>query len=629
VAGPGVQWRPDTMVRHRHPPTGPVAAVRRAFEDPVERAAYVLVAVHLAVWCWTVSRSYFRQDDFVYLYRAAQSRLSSDYLLQDYGGHLMPGQFLLFWALVRVAPLSWAVALVFPFALRLVASVGFVRLLVQLFGRRPGILAPLAVFLFCPLVVLPSLWWAAALQALTLQASMVLALLAHVRFLRTGQLRDGLLGVATVAGGLLFWQKALLVPLVLVGVELVARRAGLPVARGPRGRVWVAHAVVVGGYLVAYFSLTQAVGARAAVGDAAEMTREAVFRGFLPGIVGGPWSDDFVGLTIAPTPPLPAVVVAVAIVSAAILVTCLMRPRAAVPAWLLLGVYLGIDLGLVAGLRLDFFGPLIGRDPRYVADAVVVAALVLGLAMLPVAGATAEVAPSRWWARFRAARAGGTGALSPTPGWLVLLPAYLASCLLSTVLATQHMEETAGRDFVVTARQELQRQPGVVVWDGIVPENVMTFLFGADARVSRVLGSLEEPPRFGEPTEDLRMFDGHGRLRPVDMIQATTSPPGPAKDCGYPVHTTRTTTVALLKRLPPGEHAIRLGYYTSVAAAGSVRVEGAGAQPVAFQTGLHYLYLRASGPFDTVDLTLDDSEAGAGVCITDVVVGQPWPRPGT
>jgi hypothetical protein len=610
----------------RRPPSRVRQAVTGAFADPLERTCYALVAVSLAVWAWAASQSYFRHDDFIYLYRAATRPLSLDFLFTGYQGHLMPGQFLIVEGLVRVAPLSWGAAVAVVLLFRVVACVAMVRLLVELFGRRPGILAPLALFLFSPLLVLPFLWWAAALQVLSLQAALALAAWAHLRWLRHGRVRDAVLSVLAVAGGLLFWEKALLVPVVLVAVELLARRSGLPVAPARRVPVWAAHGVLAAAYLVLYLVRTDPAGrdaAPASVTDVLALTREALLDGFLPGLIGGPWRGGYFG-SLPPEPALGAVVAAVAAVAVVVAVTCLRRPRVAGPAWLALAVYLGFDIGLVAGLRLDFIGPSIGRDPRYTADAVLVAAIVLGFALMTPAGAPSPGDSPRFAALRARLSAPGP---APVPASLVVLVAYLASCLITTGLSAQHMSRTSGRAYVTAAEAELTRQAGAVVWDGPVPEDVLSSLFAENSTVSRVFASLPDPPRYDEPTADLRMLDGLGVLRAVDIVTVSRSLPSPVPDCGYGVQAGQQRRIPLDGIGSPRRQVVRIGYYNGRAVPGTVTVDGVPVR-VTFQKGLHYLYVVVPGAVGALDLSIDAAETGAGFCATDVVIGQPWPRSG-
>jgi len=313
-------------------------------------------------------------------------------------------------------------------------------------------------------------------------------------------------------------------------------------------------------------------------------------------------------------------------------VTCLARPRSAVPAWLVLAGYLGFDIGLIAALRLDFIGAAIGRDPRYTADAVVVAALAVGFALLPVVGAPGpSVATRQEPLRGRAfaalpARLASRPAPGPVSASLVLLPAYLASCLITTGLSAQHMERTSGRSYVATARAEFARQAGASVWDGPVPDDLIGAVFTRDASVSRVFASLPTAPRLNEPTEDLRMVDGLGLLRPVDMLAEARSLPSSVPDCGYGVQAGQERVIPLDRVASARPQVVRIGYYNGRAVPGTVRVDLKPTR-VVFQRGLHYLYVVVEGPVARLSLSVEAAETGAGFCATDVVVGQPWPKP--
>ncbi|HZB49897.1 MAG TPA: hypothetical protein VE547_12470, partial [Mycobacteriales bacterium] len=403
---------------------------------------------------------------------------------------------------------------------------------------------------------------------------------------------------------------------------------GMPVAPARRRPVWVAHGILVAAYLLLYLDRTDPTGrqpAPATVGDVLALTREAVLDGFLPGLIGGPWRGGYFG-SLPPEPGAGAVVVAVVVVAAVVVPSCVARPRAAIPAWLVLAVYLGFDIGLVAGLRLDFIGPAIGRDPRYTADAVVVAALALGFALLPVAGAPATGPVPGRFAGLRAQLAERPPP-GPVPASLVLLSAYLASCLITTGLSAQHMERTSGKAYVATARGELARQAGASVWDGPVPDDLMAAMFGRDASASRVFASLRPPPRFDEPTADLRMLDGLGLLRGVNMLAEARSLASPVPDCGYGVQAGRERGIPLNRVTSGRRQVVRIGYYNGRAVPGTVTVDGRTVR-VTFQRGLHYVYVVVDGPVRTVDLSVDAAEVGAGFCATDVVVGQPWPKAG-
>jgi hypothetical protein len=179
---------------------------------------------------------------------------------------------------------------------------------------------------------------------------------------------------------------------------------------------------------------------------------------------------------------------------------------------------------------------------------------------------------------------------------------------------------------VLTAQEEFARKPAAVVWDGYVPEGVLSPLFIDDASVSRVFSTLPTPPRYDQPTAELMALDGLGILRPVDMLPEARSLPSRSPDCGYDVHAGQRRPVPLTAPTSARKQVVRVGYYNARTVPGTVTVDGRAVR-VTFQQGLHFLYVVAPGPVATVELTVDATEVGAGFCATDVVVGQPWPKP--
>ena len=131
--------------------------------------------------------------------------------MESYGGHLMPGGFLAAWLLTEVAVYSWA-----PWAaracsvLQALAGVGMLRLLVSMFGRPPLVLALLAGYLVYVFTLSAGIWWAAGINQLPMQIALVFGLHAHVEYLRHRRIRSLVAALAWTLGGLLFYEKTLL-----------------------------------------------------------------------------------------------------------------------------------------------------------------------------------------------------------------------------------------------------------------------------------------------------------------------------------------------------------------------------------------------------------------------------------
>src|SRR6476469_8525992 len=140
-------------------------------------SAVVLVLAQLAFRAWAVFPSWFYLDDY-HLLRDAQTSHSVGDLLAPYNGHLMPGGRLLVLWVESSGQLNWTLAATLTLCLQLVASVSALWMLVTLFGARPAIIGPLALYLFSPMTLPAFMWWTACLSQITMQAGFFLAVAA-------------------------------------------------------------------------------------------------------------------------------------------------------------------------------------------------------------------------------------------------------------------------------------------------------------------------------------------------------------------------------------------------------------------------------------------------------------------
>ena len=125
--------------------------------------------------------------------------LSVDLLVQDYSGHLFPGGFLIAWLNTHLAPLDWSVAVVEIVVLQLVASVLAWLVLCRLLPGSWWRLPVLSAYLFCPLSLWPTQWWAVAIQYLPVSIFLFLATWALLHRLQDGSRWSGpLVVLATV-----------------------------------------------------------------------------------------------------------------------------------------------------------------------------------------------------------------------------------------------------------------------------------------------------------------------------------------------------------------------------------------------------------------------------------------------
>jgi len=560
-----------------------------------------------------VLEGFFFEDDFPNLYRATQSPLTLDALMRPDNGHLKPGGYLLIWVLQQVAPMNFLLVAVVMTMIQVAASVTVWFLIRELVGARLGALLPLSVYLFSPLTLSGFLWYATSIETVLLQFVMAASLLFHVRYLRNGRRVDAIISVSMVALGLVNWEKALLVLPVLAMFTLlwsgsggVFRRVG-QVLREHRW-LWFTHLVLAGSYLAVYLST---VGLQLG-GDGAAMTPrlawEVVAKGFVPALLGGWWASLPSGIGLAPPASAMTYIIPLLVFMAVVLITLITR-RGAWRAWLFLFAYLMLDVFLLAGSgRSQLFGLEIGRDVRFVADASVVAAVAIAMAMFSP-GAVARPGTGR-----------NLGRTLERPRIIgLILVVLLANCGATSLKIVQAWSDTSAELYVRTAQIDIQRLGDIVIFDRPPPNDVLSPWFLQDHLVSRVLAPLPEQPRFDQPSEEPYFVADSGRLVLAQFQPATNSPPAPDPQCGWPVDSSAPTLIPLESELFALRWAIRISYYTGTTVQADVMIGGQRTS-VTFESGAHDVYLVHVGSVPNV--VIESRQPLKTLCVTQVSVGQ-------
>lgn len=594
--------------------------------------AAVLIAAQLVLRGWIAAQGWFHLDDLVFVSRAERVPFGWDYLLHDHAGHVMPGGYVLVSLLTALVPLHWPAVVALNLLWQLLIGLAMFRLLVTLFGRRPAVLLPMAVFTTTSLTLPASVWWAAALNQLPLQLAMLLALTWHVRWLRGRRGADLVRTVAAVLGGLLFSEKTLLVLPLLLVVTVAWFGTG-----GPRERlagVWRRYRAawislgVVGVLYAGWYVLTVPSPMRGdpAGGGLATLLGIGPLRAVLPGLLGGPWTWEQRPPTLSTAAPPTWAAVLACVVGLGVVVATVLAHRGAVRAWLLVAGWLVVDYALVAGSRGQVLDVAVfAREYRYVTDAAPVVVLALGLACLPVRDAPEVLRPRRGGpaARLRGVVTGRSAPAAAAATCLVLL----AGSVVSGIGYAQGWRVNPARDWVATARADLAANPGVVLVDTQVPDAVMWRLLGPYYTLdSAVLAAAPEQPRFlaeGESSPDLRMLDDTGALVRAWVPPTTSAPPGPAPGCGYRLGA-GPVLVPLRTPVDDGRWMIRIAYLSAAENTAVLRAGGRTVQ-VQLPAGLADVFVPVSGQIGSVGLELRDPTRS--VCVGQVEVGVPAALP--
>lgn len=602
-------------------------------------AAIAMIVAQLIWKAGFLGHFYFRQDDIHFSELAERSPLSWTYLSYVGAGHLHPGVLLIVWILARTALYNWGAAVAVLLAMIAIASVAAWWLLRTLIGNRAAILIPLALYLVTPLTFPNDSWWQSGIESVPLQAALFLSLIAHVHYVRTGRSRYLAWAAVCLAVGLVFFEKAAVIPVILFGVTAGFLLDGqlAVTARQALVRYWRAWAVY-GAMIIVYAAVlltalqhSTVKPAPASAGDALSFAGTTLKDTLLPGLLGGPWRwlftpQNAIAYSAAPGP---LAWLSLLVAGAVIVASVLTRPKTW-RAWAMLAVwFLLADVAPVLLGRLSSLGRytwVFELDTRYVADAAAVAAICVALAFWPVAD------PRR--------HADSQHTASPqehfsTQTWRVVGLCLTAVLVIGSVVSVHEYEQVtastnlAGQTFLANARAALAADlpPGSVIRDDVMPDYLMTHAFYQnDALDSVALRQFESPatvrnvrwiPHPHGTIDNFLIFNSSGQLTRAIIGHGVRSVPGPpcwqfSKDKVF---------IPFTALAPPTVGTLRIGYFAAASDNGEIVTVAYGHEIrrfVAQAVGLKAVYLPVTGSAAGVTITVAQS---AGLCIGDARVG--------
>ncbi len=581
----------------------------------------VMVAAQLGFRAWALYPSWFFTDDYRLMLDAHGTPLSWRYSWTSFDSHVMPLGRVLVWLVTEAGPLNWHLVSSITLAFQLMASLACLWMLVTLFGARWVVLVPLALYLTSVLTMPALMWWAAGLNQMPFQVSFFCSVTLWVTYLRSRRLRDLMLTLVSVTIGIGFYEKALIVGVVLSFLALGYFASGslrvrvLHVLRTYRPAV-VAGGILSGGYLYYYLLHVPRPFEGSSGGDiVADDIADTMLGTSLPtGLIGGPWRwwNTTPPIVLA-DPPGWTVHVAWMMLLLVVLYSALRRFRT-LRGWALLATYVLCLYAVLTVSRGQIYGGLSGLEYRYLTDAVCVAALVVGLVFAEIDGAVESSAPR------------------PEPVLRWQLPPTLAVALTSLVAiggvvsSLQYVHywhhDNAGREYVRNLQASLRAHQGPAdLPPQIIPGNVMPSYTEPDNRSELFLPLLKSKARFPDTTDDLMVIDSNGAIVPALVTAATTSKPGPEPDCGWEL-TAGSSTIPFGARTYDWTWWLRIGYLSSQNTPVTISV-GESTYVSDLTKGLGVLFVRAPGVFD--DVTLSGLANGTTLCVDSVDVGDPVP----
>ncbi|MGL5927859.1 MAG: hypothetical protein ACRCY8_02875 [Dermatophilaceae bacterium] len=618
-ARPSPQEANDIMLDvMAHEPDSRVRAASVIAPSARFRAGVVVVVVVALVWrWWTLAQWSWYQDDWVHLQDAVALPFT-EYVLQDYNGHLMPAQFVLTWLGTRVAPLEHSYAVVVSTTVILAALIAWVLALRELFGERGRLLYAIVLLAFSPLVAPVTLWWAASLQTFPLIATQGLVILFVARsLLRGDRRRDRLALVLVYLVGLSFWEKAVLVVIPAAFVAVIVADGTFSVRLRRAAVLLRPVALVTVAYLVVYLALTDGDAVTGTLeprdlGDGLTFIRSGVLDIGLPSLLGGPWPQSGSSPGIAAMSSTGVAVLSATLIVVGGALVCRFRRD----GWLAVAMcatYAATAWGLLlASSRFDALGVLLVLDGRYSAD-------ILPIALLAV---TFAVTPLRVARRPALTRVPRTGLGRLRTSVLLVGAAASAAALFTSAVQWTGAAPLSPKPWVDALISDTRDVENVSVHDSVAPSHVIDpAFFGRDARLSSLIGPLDADLRWNEAAETIYVVDWGGRLKEGQVgPTASNAGTGPVEGCGYPVAPGRSVTIPMTRDLFRWEWGMQVDYFSDGAAILEVGTDSTTSR-VQTTPGPHRRQLVVTDAI-TQAVTIESLAGSSTVCVTGVRAGQ-------
>ena len=567
----------------------------------------VVVGVHFVLWGIVMLGGWLYWDDFILQGQAARLGLTSDLLLNNHDGHVMPATYLVVWLIQEAAGLNYALVAVTMLLGEVALVVAAVLAFTTLLGRRVETVVALAVLLLAPIMMPALTWWAAALTIVPLATCALFATVTHVRYLQTGSRAALVSTFVLVAVALSFFEKSLLIPgwLFLVTVLVDPSPGVWAAARAVvirRWRLWVGWAVFVVIYLAAFAQVAEGrTRLPTGPGQVFDLLVSAIFKTIAPALIGGPLRWTAVDFSASFADP-PAFMIGIgALVLLVVIYAGVRGPGPARKAWVVAGVYLLADLASFAVGRLgEGSDPGVVQAGRYVATSMIPISIAIGAT---IAGQRARLTRPAW----RWPLVAGVSAIA-------------LAMLISTLSYAAIWSKNPAETWVGNARSDLAAaEPGVPLLDQDVPDFLLLPVTHPYNQASWFLAPLRERPGFASSTSALQLLDNRGYLVAAQVDGAAALPA--AEGC-HLVEAGSEVTIPLEHALIPWLHTVALDY--RAAGPGLVSVAIGSGEPVTTEVsaGENSVYVRAEGGESSITVGAVDTT----VCISAAEVGKVIPR---
>jgi hypothetical protein len=581
----------------------------------VALAAAALIAVQLVIRAVLAFGGYFYWDDLILIGKAGtEGLLTPTYLFDDHDGHVMPAAFLIAGVLIRLAPLDWTGPAISLVVLQLLASLALLRALYVILGWRRVLLIPLTFALFTPLAVPGFAWWAAALNSLPMLAALAWVSADAVLLVRTGNQRYAVTGLLVYLGGLLFFEKAAVIPFVAFAVATLlchvrGERSALLTAWRGGLRLWISSLILTVAWVALYLTVVNQQRWSSDLAMTWDLLSRSITHGIVPGLAGGPWHwDRWAPASPWATPP-PLAMALGWLVLIAVLALSLIRKQRIGPVWLTAAGYAvacQVPIYLMRSSKLTALE--LAQTLRYLPDLVVVLALL---------AAVGRGAPNRsFGARWLDA--------SPRRGVVTtsLAVLFVASSLYSTATFLTSWRDNPTQSYLRNVQSSLaaaQANSTAPLLDQEVDPLILQRVAYPENLASHMFALLRDRPEFATATTQLRMFDSSGRLIPARVTWIRTIKPGPIPQCGYFAQPDKPARMMLDGPLLPADWTVELNYLANSDGSMTISLPEGPDVKVPVHPGLNRVFARLPGAGDAI--TVRANTTALALCVASGPVG--------
>ncbi len=578
-------------------------------------AAAALIAAQLGIRAVLAFGGYFYWDDLILVGKAGtHNLLSPSYLFDDHDGHVMPAAFLVAGTIIRLAPLDWTWPAVSLLVLQVLASLALLRALYVILGWRPVLLIPLTFALFTPLAVPGFAWWAAALNSLPMLAALAWVCADAILLLRTGNQRYAATGVLVYFVGLLFFEKAAVIPFVAFAVASLLRhvrgdRSALRTVWRAGLRLWIPALALTAGWVAVYLAVVNQRRWSFDLSMTSDLLWRSITHGIVPGLAGGPWHwDRWAPASPWATPP-PTVMALGWLVLAGVLAVSLVRKERTGPVWLTAAGYTVACQVPIYLMRSSNQTALeLAQTLRYLPDLVVVLALLAAVAL----SAPNRPAAPRWLGASPARTVVTVG----------LAVSFVASSLYSAATFLTSWRDNPVHPYVQNARAGLaaaHAASDAPLLDQEVDPLVLQRVAAPENLASHMFALLRNRPEFAGATTQLRMLDSSGRLVPARVTWVRTIAPGPMPQCGYFAQPDQPARLILDGPLLPADWTVELNYLANSEGSMTLSLTQGPDVKVPVHPGLNRVFARLPGAGDAI--TARANTTALALCIASGPVG--------